>query len=354
MGAISALLPLMTVLGPPGFGMLADALGLRGALLRWASLGCVLSFGAIYVCSQAGHTLGFTELVVCIFLFGFFRTPMGLLADVVALEQGGDYARTRLFGSLGFMLTAPLVGRFVDLRSASALPAVILGGLVAGHVATWFLPTRGSVPRQAPWSDVLTLLQRAEFRAFLLTVMLAQTAHVGYDVTLSMHLADLGMSGSQIGLAWAIGTGAEIVLMYFSAPLLRRYNSVHLLIVSLAVGTLRWILMACTRDPLWVLAYQPLHAISFAVRWLACMQIVREHSSEGGLGTLQGVHLAAFSSGSVLGTLLFGGMYKQLGGAQIYSLIAVCSAFAVLSSALLLFHHRRAHGVKAALASSVS
>jgi MFS transporter, PPP family, 3-phenylpropionic acid transporter len=137
MGAISALLPLMTVLGPPGFGMLADALGLRAALLRWASLGCVLSFGAIYVFSQVGHVLGFTGLLVCIFLFGFFRTPMGLLADVVALEQGGDYARIRLFGSLGFMLAAPLVGRYVNLHSPSALPGVILGGLVAGHLATW-------------------------------------------------------------------------------------------------------------------------------------------------------------------------------------------------------------------------
>jgi MFS transporter, PPP family, 3-phenylpropionic acid transporter len=197
---------------------------------------------------------------------------------------------------------------------------------------------------------VLKLLRRAEFRVFLFTVMLAQTAHVGYDVTLSLHLADLGMSGSQIGLAWAIGTGAEVVLMYFSAPLLRRHNAVHLLIVSLAVGTLRWGLMAFTRDPFWVLAYQPLHAISFAVRWLACMQIVREHGSEGGMGTLQGVHLAAFSSGSVLGTLLFGGLYKQLGGHQVYGLIAACSAFAVLSGVWLLFEQRRAHTVSATAA----
>jgi predicted MFS family arabinose efflux permease len=82
------------------------------------------------------------------------------------------------------------------------------------------------------------------------------------------------------------------------------------------------------------------------------MQIVREHSSVGGLGTLQGVHLAAFSSGSVLGTLLFGGLYKQLGGAQIYALIALCSAFAVLAGFLLLFHHRRAHTAKDVAANS--
>jgi MFS transporter, PPP family, 3-phenylpropionic acid transporter len=332
MGLLSALLPTLTVIGPPGFGILADALGLRGSLLRMASLGAALSFAVVCVFGWLGKPLGFAGLFPCILLFGFFRTPMQLLSDVLALEQGGDYGRQRLFGSIGFMLTAPVVGYFVDMRSPVMLPAVILGGLVVGHLATWPLPKHGAVPRQAPIDDARRLLAQPEFRLFLFAVVLGQMSSVGYDVTLSLHLRALGFSGTQIGMAWAIGTAAEVVLMATAAPLLNRYSPALLLLISLLLGAVRWTLLGVLDDPFLILLLQPLHAITFGLRWLAGMQIVRRQAVGSGLATAQGVHLATFALGSVIGTLIFSALFKSLGGHQVFLWCAVTALGAALAT----------------------
>ena len=44
MGAVSALMPALGIVGPPLFGLVADALGLRGWLLRVACIGAALPF----------------------------------------------------------------------------------------------------------------------------------------------------------------------------------------------------------------------------------------------------------------------------------------------------------------------
>src|SRR5690606_15826152 len=49
MSTLMALLPIMNVFGPPGFGILADSLGLRGRLLRWAATGAAVSFVPLVV-----------------------------------------------------------------------------------------------------------------------------------------------------------------------------------------------------------------------------------------------------------------------------------------------------------------
>src|SRR6185437_13977973 len=55
MGLVAGLLPAMGILGPPAVGLLADALGLRGSLLRIACLGACASMAALAALSGAGH-----------------------------------------------------------------------------------------------------------------------------------------------------------------------------------------------------------------------------------------------------------------------------------------------------------
>jgi hypothetical protein len=82
---------------------------------------------------------------------------------------------------------------------------------------------------------------------------------------------------------------------------------------------------------------QPLHAISFALRWLAAMQIVRQQGLGGPLGTAQGIHLAAYSLGSVVGTLIFSALFKEIGGhlvLKLCALTALCAAATALPLAI--------------------
>jgi MFS transporter, PPP family, 3-phenylpropionic acid transporter len=327
MSVLMALLPTMNVFGPPGFGLLADSLGLRGRLLKWAATGAAVSFVPLMMYTLAADEVSFPVVFATCLGFAFFRTPMNLMADVVALEQGDDFSRLRLWGSLGFMIAVPIVGHYLNLSLAWGLPALMALLLCLSQVTTLWMPDQAKVPQRAVFKDVKHVMADRGFLAFLCAACLGQAAHVGYDMVLSMHLQDLGMSGTGVGWAWALATASEVGVMAYAPRFLSSGNAPRLLMLSLVVQALRWVLMSVVTDHAWLLALQGLHAVSFGLRWVACMLIVsRIGQRVGALATIQGLHLTATSLGSVLGMFLAGLLFKSAGGSHVFAASAGLAA----------------------------
>ncbi len=329
MSVLMALLPAMNVLGPPGFGLLADSFGLRGRLLRIASFGAAAWFSLLVVHSLWSQQLSYWVVFVAYLGFAFFRTPMQLMADVVALEQGSDFARLRLWGSLGFMLAVPLLGRYMNLQALWHLPVVVGLLLWCSHLTTWAMPSQRQVPRRAVFEDLRRIGRGRAFRTFLVAAMLGQGAHVGYDIVVSMHFLDLGLSGTWVGVAWAIATASEIAVMAYSPRLLRMLPAARWLLIALLFQALRWALLAWLSNPWLLVALQPLHALSFGLRWVSTMWIIGQFASQSSASaSVQGLHLTAHSLGSVLGMLTFGWLYEAHGGASVFLVSAVVALLA--------------------------
>lgn len=334
MGAVSALLPAMGILGPPAVGLLADALGLRGSILRIASLGAGLSLGALAVLGAAGGALTPIVIFVAVLLYAVFRSPMIMLADVVTLERapaaGTTYGRVRLWGSVGFLVAALVVGRHADLHAPATLPAITAALLGAAALAAWTLPAAPTTPRLPIVREARALVAAPDFGRFLVVSLLAQVAHAGYDLCFSLHLRDLGAGGAVIGVAWALGVVVEIVLMAFAEPLVARFSAPRLLALALLGATARWTLLAGVRSLPVLLALQPLHALSFALWWVASVAYTRERAPVHALATAQGLFSAAVAGGSVVGMLAWGAVYRRAGGGAVYGAAAVIALGATL------------------------
>jgi len=108
------------------------------------------------------------------------------------------------------------------------------------------------------------------------------------------------------GPAWAIGVFCEIVLLRFAEPArgplqrpppprrraLRRRGA--------------WALLASVRSVPALLFLQPLHAMSFALWWVASIAYVKERAPAHALAAAQGLFSAAAGVGSVVGMLTWG------------------------------------------------
>jgi PPP family 3-phenylpropionic acid transporter len=337
-GVIASAMPAMNVLGPPAFGALADRLGLRGGILRLSCAGALLAFAAITALSRDG-ALPFAALLALVASFAFFRSPMVLLADVVALElaespRAPSYGRLRLWGSVGFLVTAAAAGRWID-PSTLLLPAAVALLLAATLVAAFFLPARVALPAPPAPGQVRALLADGGFQLFLLAAFLGQGAQSVYDLCFSRHLRDLGAGGTLVGAAWALGVAAEVALLAASAPLLSRFGAPRLLMVAFAGATLRWLLIAGLRSPWLLLLLQPLHALSFALMWVASLGVVKDHAGPRTLASAQGVATASAAAGMVLAMPLWGALYRRGGGALAFTTAAALSAAAALVAARL-------------------
>jgi PPP family 3-phenylpropionic acid transporter len=102
--------PVMGLLAPPIFGLLADARQARGRLLRVGTIAAAFFFSGFLV------TRSDWMLWVVTAVFFLARAPLSPLVDASALEHvhshGGSYGRLRVWGSLGF-LVAVLAGGYI-------------------------------------------------------------------------------------------------------------------------------------------------------------------------------------------------------------------------------------------------
>jgi PPP family 3-phenylpropionic acid transporter len=332
MGVIAAASPAMSVIAPAAIGVLADSLRLRGGLLQLACAGGMLTFAALAVAAEAGLRLSFGVLLLAATLFALFKSPMGFIADVVALEQapaaGTTYGRLRLWGSLGFMGAVPVAARLVDPRYAPAFPWVMSGFLTTALIASLFLPRRAQLPPAPKRSRVWPLLAESGYRRFLISAYLGQYGHSAYDLCFSLRLFELGVPRSTFAVAWDLGTAAEVLMLAYSAPLFQRFAPRSLYAFALSSAALRWVALALVRSPGVILVLQPLHALSFGLAWVSALGYTSRRFPPHLLATAQGLFSTAIAAGAVCGMVTWGSVYHHAGGAMVFAGAACFSACA--------------------------
>jgi MFS transporter, PPP family, 3-phenylpropionic acid transporter len=337
LGIIAAAAPGVGVLAPTAFGTLADALRVRAGLLQLACAGALLTFALLAAAAAAGLSLGFGVLFATAVVFAVFRSPMSLLADVVALEVAPlaktTYGRLRLWGSLGFMVAVPLATHWVDPRDRTAFPVAMTGLAAATLLASLRLPRRTPLPSRAARRGARHLWAEPDFRRFLIAVFLGQCGHSAYDLCFSLHLYDLHVSPTSFWLAWDIGTAAEVLVMAYSAPLFRTFSPLSLFAVALGAASFRWAATAFVRCPGLLMCLQPLHGLSFGLAWLAALAFTSRRFPGHSLATAQGLFATAMGAGSVVGMVTWGPVFHRGGGAMAFGgaacLSAAACAFAV-------------------------
>ncbi len=332
LGIIAAVAPATGVLAPTVFGALADALQLREGLLQLACVGALLTFGALAGAAALGMPLGFGTLFAATFAFALFRSPMGFMADVVAIELAPaahtTYGRLRLWGSLGFIAAVLPGARYVDPRNAVVFPAAMAAAVFVALLASLRLPRRAAVPIAGPRGGAWPLLRDGAFQLFLVAAFLGQCGHVAYDLCFSILLFDLGVPRATIGVAWAVGTASEVLMMAYAGPLFRAFQPASLFAFALGSASVRWAMIAVVRSPAVLLALQPLHALSFGLAWLASVSYMSRRFPSHSLASAQGFLSTVLGAGSVAGMVTWGAVYQHAGGRVVFTGAACFSACA--------------------------
>ena len=328
MGAVTATLPAMGIVGPPLVGFLADSLGLRGSLLRVACLGSLFAFLLLAVAGLAHHPLSFVEILAVVLVFAAFRAPMLMMADVVAVERerdsGAPYGRTRLWGSCGFLVASVGGGRYLDPSSPTALPGLVAVSLFVAWLSAFAIPVRSGGGRPCFTDGIRALVTAPDFSMLLGVVFVAESA-----------------ISSFIGFAWGFGIVIEILVMACAAPLIARFGAVPLVVLALGVGAIRCALLAALRSLPALLAVQLLHSPSVALLWVAALSHLQRRTSEQTFATAQGLFSATTAAGTVAGMLVWGALYARLGGRATFGTAAVVAALAMMLGLRWATHARR-------------
>lgn len=328
-GLLMALLAGTKIVAPNLWGWAADRSGRCMRLIRAAACLTAISFALVFQFS------GFAWLALITAAFGFFwNAPLPLFEAVTLAHLSLDshrYSRVRLWGSIGFIAAVLLVGRALDtILVIDCLPVLIFLLFLGMALVSLLVPERsiGSVDNAN--GPLLGILRQPQVLAFFLVCMLIQIAHGPYYVFFSIYLKESGFDSTETGQLWALGVFAEIVLFLIVHRVLQRFTLRRILLVSLALGVLRWLLIAWYVNTLPLVAFaQTLHAATFGASHVAAIHLVHRYFAGLHHGKGQALYSSlSYGLGGMLGSYFSGALWSDQGPLIVYSAAAGASLLA--------------------------
>lgn len=323
---------------PFGLGLtgLADHSGDRRRLLI-----------AIALCVAVGLLVfeflsGFWALFLGWLVVGALLTTAIPLADSLSLlsaaRTGIDYGRVRLWGSISFILAATAGGWYLHGRDGEAVLTLLIAGAAALIVASVILPGLRVAARQRRRPAVLELIRSPSFCLFVATAALLQASHAALYAFASLHWRNAGLGEGVIGLLWAEGVIAEILLFSVAGALIRRLGVTRLLLLAATAGMIRWTTLGLTVSVFWLALAQLLHALTFSATLVAAVSYIQQSVPEDQSASAQGLY-DALAMGLFFGIAMAaaGRVYSATPEAAFFLMAALSAAGGV--GALLL--HRK-------------
>ncbi len=249
--------------------------------------------------------------------------------EVISLSLIGkeSYGKVRLFGSIGFILVALVLVKFLDVPVTALLYllAMIVSTVLFGYIIA-HLDNKKELQPESIEGKRLNLF--AHWPLWL-GLMLMQVSFGPFYNFFTIYATEHGVSLDTTIYLWSFGVIAEIILFYFQGPLLRR-SLLKLLEFALLVTIIRWLLTALFPDSLIVLFFaQSLHAFSFALFHTAAISHLYELYSERKLAQ-QFFFGISYGMGGFIGAVTAGYIY-ELWPSMLFFYAAAVAAFALLS-----------------------
>ena len=266
-GVIYGAGPFMRFLLPFAFWHLFH---LTHSLFRFA-----LILGVISVLLMWFWVGNFWLYLIANLLFGASAGAILPFVDTIALQTISKelYGKARLWGSIGFMIVALVLGVHLGNihHGIFALGIAVMATMIAGYNIVKYDFEKQSNKNPREQNRDFSLLR---YWAFWLSAFLLQVSFGGFYNFFTIYETANGVSLQTAGYLWSFGVLCEIIIFYFQGSLLRE-NLLTLLKLATATAILRWSLLYIFPHSL-LAAYvsQSMHAFSFALYYTAIISYV--------------------------------------------------------------------------------
>ncbi|HHQ69292.1 MAG TPA: MFS transporter, partial [Halothiobacillaceae bacterium] len=215
---------LTKLIAPPVLGWLIDR---SNQVTRWlliATSGALLI--SLLMMISGWFSPGFGWWLFMLVAFGLMWQPLLSQMDVAALRLLGSrreqYPALRAWGSIGFIVSAMVLGALIDQFGLFLVPTLLSLSLLLLLISLTRLPEPDGHPsvRRHDDAGMVKVLRQPAMLGFLAGHFLIHAAHGVYYAFFSVYLANLGYSAAAIGALWALGVVAEIIL-FFLLPRIR-------------------------------------------------------------------------------------------------------------------------------------
>lgn len=331
-GILSALRSLATVLFSLIWGRLADRFQTR----RPIYIICNFISTALWVFFL--YTTDFHGMIVVTIGYVIFHAPIisfleAFTMDVLGTEKK-SYGRVRVWGTLSFIAVSIILGKAIELYSVKIILILILAGSFLQAIFSLKIPDiapahpahRSRVPMSEPRNSNPVPI-------FLFCAFLMLVSHGAYYGFFSIHLENLGYKASFIGMAWALASISEILVMINSDKIFRRFSLEKVLVFSFIVAACRWFALFFVSSPVLILFSQMTHAATYGTFHIASILYIDSLTPDKSKTTGQAVNNAVtYGLGMMIGFFANGYLYEHTSSFTLF----LASGFVALAGGVIL------------------
>ncbi|MFZ5642172.1 MAG: MFS transporter [Bacillota bacterium] len=333
-GILFSMGPLVTIAVQPLWGFISDRFKTVKKLI-------ICQLAVITVLSLIVFRINTFELLLpALFIFNVFAFPIIPLTDSLTLasvnQTGGHYGGFRLWGSIGFALSALFFGFFFRSNGLELFPLCYFSLLLLCFIISFFMSDALYIGRKASLSDMKQLVSDRRVITFLLLTALLSSSNRANDSFMGIFISQIGGNSETIGYAWMIAALSEVPVLALGGIILSRFTELRLLAAAALVFSIRWALFWSLSDPSSIAWIQLTHGISFGLFFLCSVSYMTRLVPDRLRSSGQGL-LAGFIGGlaGIAGSTLGGMVMSNFGPRYLY---AACS---VLALAAMVFYFLR-------------
>jgi MFS transporter, PPP family, 3-phenylpropionic acid transporter len=357
-GAVTMFAQLVAAPAALSWAHAADRRGQRESILRTCALGAVL---AVCWLPRARTPLAVAAVLV---VYSAFAAAVVPLLDSITMEWARSaadrsYARTRLFGSLGFVVAAQGVGAALSARgdrAADPLIPLVMVGCVGGyalllnvHRSAPAAPNAHGAAGTSALRSMTAVLRNPGVAALLVLCAIHWAACAPYHLLFGVLVRDEGLSSAVTGAGLSLAVLAELVALWAFPLLLRRFRLTELLVTACSASALRWWLVSRAHGAAPLVLLQLFHAATFGLWWACAVEAMGRLVPVAARATGQALFSAlVFGAGNAVGYGLSGEAYQRFGSASpLFALAGAAELCTLPLCALAGRHLARTPGARA-------
>lgn len=252
------------------------------------------------------------------------------VADAAALRmarrEGGDFGRMRALGTIGYLSVIIVAGYILKDGSVEMfLPLFVAFGLIRSVVAFGLPNMRGPRTTEGPPTQLFAGMQ-VWFILPLFAYALINTNHIILNSFQGLLWKQQGIPTQVIGLLIALGAFSETLMFFYFRRVSRRFRPLTILMASAVFSVIRWAAMAASPGVAILIVLQMMHALTYAMGFLAITNFIADNTSEDNAAEAQSFLVMIELAVSVVLLIGFGWLAGQV-GALAYLGSAVLAGF---------------------------
>jgi len=317
-GIVFALAPLMRFATPFLF---LKHIKLDQKLFKFILLFSVISSASFHITIYNFYTFMINNAVL-----GVCLSLLLPYIEIIALKELGKqrYGKSRLFGSIGFMLIGLVLAKFLTAPQIALhyyLIATILTAVFSYSLLKYDTTSHDNIKND----DTFSIFK---YWPFWLSLFLMQVSFGGFYNFFTIYETTHGISLETTSYLWAFGVICEIIMLYSQGKILQN-NLVTIIKFSIFMTAVRWLLLFAFPNSLTIaFISQSIHAFSFGLYHSAVIIYLYSLYKNKQLAQ-QFMFGIAYGLGGFIGALIAGWTYGEY--------LFLYSAFIALLALISLF-----------------